>query len=78
MQPDPADPIRAEETVAWLEKSRKDLWRAEKRPQARSARHRRLPVPLPYDLVELTRQCVDLEPALVSVLHGVGALTRFA
>jgi len=26
MQP---DPIRAEETLAWMKKSRKDLWRAE-------------------------------------------------
>ena len=31
-----------------------------------------------HDLVELTRQCVDIEPALGKVLRGVGGLTRFA
>ena len=31
-----------------------------------------------HDLVELTRQCTDLEPALISALHGIGPLTRFA
>jgi len=31
-----------------------------------------------HDLVELTRQCADLEPTLSGVLHGVGGLTRFA
>lgn len=31
-----------------------------------------------HDLVELTRQCADLEPALSPALHGLGPLTRFA
>ena len=31
-----------------------------------------------HDLVELTQQCVHLEPALSGVLRGLGPLTRFA
>ena len=31
-----------------------------------------------HDLVELTRQCTNLEPALSLALHGIGPLTRFA
>ena len=96
MQP---DPIRVEETLAWMKKSRKDLWRAEsvltldppdtedclfhgqqaveKSLKAflvwRDQSFRRT-----HDLVELTRQCVDLEPTLGDVMSGLGPLTRFA
>ena len=96
MQP---DPIRVEETLAWMKKSRKDLWRAEsvltldppdtedclfhcqqaveKSLKAflvwRDKSFRRT-----HDLVELTRQCVDLEPTLGDVMSGLGPLTRFA
>ncbi len=31
-----------------------------------------------HDLVELSRQCLDLEPALNDVMRGLGPLTRFA
>jgi len=31
-----------------------------------------------HNLVELTQQCVDLEPALGEALRGMGGLTRFA
>jgi HEPN domain-containing protein len=96
MQP---DPIRVEETLAWMKKSRKDLWRAdcaltldppdtedclfhcqqavEKALKAilvwRDQSFRRT-----HDLVELTTQCVDLEPGLSDVMNGLGPLTRFA
>lgn len=96
MQP---DPIRAEETAAWLEKGRKDLWRAEnvltldppdtedclfhcQQAVEKSLKAflvwRDHPFRKTHDLVELTRQCVDLEPTLGDVLRGVGGLTRFA
>jgi HEPN domain-containing protein len=96
MQP---DPIRVEETLAWMTKSRKDLWRAEsvltldppdtedclfhcqqvveKSLKAllvwRDQSFRRT-----HDLVELIRQCLDLEPTLGDVMNGLGPLTRFA
>ncbi|MBI3683176.1 MAG: HEPN domain-containing protein [Acidobacteria bacterium] len=93
------DPIRVEETTAWLEKSRKDLWRAEnvltldppdtedclfhcQQAVEKSLKAflvwRDHPFRKTHDLVELTRQCVDLEPTLADVLRGVGGLTRFA
>ncbi len=96
MQP---DPIRTEETAAWLEKNRKDVWRAENvltldppdtedclfhcQPAVEKSLKAVLvsrdhPCRKTHDLVELTRQCADLEPALSDVLRGVGALTRFA
>ena len=61
----PHDPARIVETAAWVKKSRKDVWRDQ-------------PFRRTHDLVELTRQCTDLEPALISALHGIGPLTRFA
>src|ERR1035438_3635098 len=95
----PPDPIRVEETLAWIRKSRKDLWRAEsvltldppdtedclfhcqqaveKSLKAflvwRDQSFRRT-----HDLVELTRQCVDLEPTLGDAMSGLAPLTRFA
>ena len=96
MQP---DPIRVEETAAWIEKSSKDLWRAEAvltldPPDTEDCLFhcqqavekalkaflvwRDHPFRKTHDLVELSRQCVDLEPALNDALQGVGALTRFA
>jgi HEPN domain-containing protein len=32
----------------------------------------------PHDIVELGRQCADLEPALANALQSLGPLTRFA
>jgi HEPN domain-containing protein len=96
MQP---DPVRVEETAAWLEKSRKDLWRAEnvltldppdtedclfhcQQAVEKSLKAllvwRDHPFRKTHDLVELTRQCVDLEPTLGDVLRGIAGLTRFA
>ena len=94
MQP---DPIRVEEASAWLEKSRKDLWRAEnvltldppdtedclfhcQQAVEKSLKAllvwRDHPFRKTHDLVELTRQCVDLEPTLDDVLRGVAGLTE--
>lgn len=96
MQP---DPIRVEETHAWMKKSRKALWRAESvltlgPPDTEDClfhcQHavekslkaflvwRDQPFRRTHDLVELTRQCVDLEPTLCEVMSGLGPLTRFA
>ena len=93
------DPDRVAETVAWVKKSRKDLWRAEatltldppdtedclfhcQQAAEKSLKAflvwRDQPFRRTHDLVELTRQCTDLEPALISALHGIGPLTRFA
>src|SRR5665811_1045090 len=96
MQP---DPVRVEETLAWIRKSRKDLWRAESvltlDPRdtedclfhCQQAVEKSLKALLvwrdqtfrgTHDLVELTRQCVDLEPTLGDVMNGLAPLTRFA
>jgi len=93
------DPVRVEETVAWVKKSRKDVWRAEatltldppdtedclfhcQQAAEKSLKAflvwRDQPFRRTHDLVELTRQCTDLEPALISALHGIGPLTRSA
>lgn len=95
----PPDPIRLEETAAWLSKSRKDLWRAETALNLDPADTedslfhcqqaaektlkaflvwRDVPFRKTHDLVELARQCLDLEPALTTALQGLGPLTRFA
>jgi HEPN domain-containing protein len=93
------DPVRVEETAAWLNKSRKDLRRAEtaltldppdtedclfhcQQAAEKSLKAflvwRDQPFRKTHDLVELTRQCMDLEPALSDVTRGLGPLTRFA
>jgi HEPN domain-containing protein len=93
------DPARIAETAAWVQKSRKDLWRAEatltldppdtedclfhcQQAAEKSLKAflvwRDQPFRRTHDLVELTRQCTNLEPALSLALHGIGPLTRFA
>jgi HEPN domain-containing protein len=95
----PPDPVRVEETAAWVKKSRKDLWRAEtalvldppdtedclfhcQQAVEKSLKAflvwRDQPFRKTHDLVELTRQCADLEPTLSDVMRGLGSLTRFA
>jgi HEPN domain-containing protein len=39
---------------------------------------RDLPFRKTHDIVELAKQCADLEPALSGALHSLGPLTRFA
>ena len=95
----PPDPVRIEETAAWIKKSRKDLWRAgialnldpsdtedclfhSQQAVEKSLKALLIwqdqPFRKTHDLVELTRQCTDMEPALKDVMHGLGSLTRFA
>ena len=95
----PLDPVRWEETSAWLGKARKDLWRArmlltldppdtedclfhcqqavEKAFKSFLVWHDQ-PFRKTHDIVELTRLCLNLEPALGSLMEGLGVLTRFA
>ena len=84
----PPDPVRLEETSAWLNKARKDLWRAQavltldppdtedclfhcQQAVEKALKSflvwRDRPGRKTHDLVELTRLCIDLEPAFGSL-----------